>query len=132
MLIYAPIETIWDLLSDVGSWPSWQPSISRVKAPRPLVVGSVFLWQKGGMDCTSTVEEIEAPTRIVWTGPTQGLNSTHVWTLTQMEDGVLVKTEESWEGKPPKDQVAKMQKALDTSLRDWLQNLKQIAERRRL
>src|SRR2546429_8272312 len=40
------------------------------------------------------------PRRIVWGGPAQGIVAVHVWTLEPREDGVLVHTEESWEGEP--------------------------------
>ena len=44
------------------------------------------------------------------------------------EDGVLVHTEESWDGEPVRAQPEEMQRALDGSLRGWLQHLKHEAE----
>ena len=82
------------------------------------------------LDITSTVEEVDAPRRIVWGGPAQGIIAVHVWTLDQQGDGVLVRTEESWEGEPVSAQVEELQAALDGSLRAWLQNLKRVAEDR--
>ena len=52
----------------------------------------------------------------------------HVWTLDPQDDGVLVKTQESWEGDPVDAQVKTLQGALDKSLRDWLENLKRASE----
>jgi uncharacterized protein YndB with AHSA1/START domain len=92
-------------------------------------VGSVFRWQTAGLDITSTVEEIEPPRRIVWGGPAQGIVAVHVWTLDEQDDGVLVKTAESWEGDPVTAQPEALQAALDRSLRNWLENLKRAAER---
>ena len=69
------------------------------------------------LDITSTVEEVDAPRRIVWGGPAQGIIAVHVWTLDQEGDGVLVRTEESWEGEPVSAQVEELQAALDGSLR---------------
>lgn len=96
----------------------------------PLAVGSTFRWQTSGLDITSTVEEVDAPHRIVWGGPAQGIIAVHVWTLTEREDGVLVHTEESWEGEPVLAQNETLQAALDGSLRGWLENLKRAAENR--
>ena len=73
-------------------------------------------------------QEVDAPRRIVWGGSAQGIVAVHVWTLDPQEGGVLVKTEESWEGEPVDAQVETLQGALDKSLRDWLKNLKRIAE----
>ena len=48
--------------------------------------------------------------------------------MTPGEDGVLVHTEESWDGDPVRAQPEEMQQALDGSLRAWLQSLKHKAE----
>jgi len=48
--------------------------------------------------------------------------------MTPTENGVLVHTEESWDGAPVRAQPEEMQQALDGSLRGWLQILKHKAE----
>jgi uncharacterized protein YndB with AHSA1/START domain len=126
--IQAPIETVWEIQTDVPAWPSWQPEVDGAQADGPLEVGSVFHWQAGGLDITSTVEEVDAPERIVWGGPAQGIVAVHVWALSEVEGEVLVRTEESWEGEPVEAAVETMQRLLDGSLRAWLENLKHAAE----
>jgi uncharacterized protein YndB with AHSA1/START domain len=128
ILIDAPIERIWEIQTDIAAWPSWQPDVDGTQIDGPLAVGSVFHWQTARLDITSTVEEINAPHRIVWGGPAQGIVAVHVWTLSPREDGVLVHTEESWAGAPVDAQVEALQAALDQSLRAWLENLKRTAE----
>jgi uncharacterized protein YndB with AHSA1/START domain len=130
IVIQAPIETIWDIQTNVDEWPSWQPDVDGAKSEGALGVGSVFRWQTAGLDITSTVEEIDAPNRIVWGGPAQGIVAVHVWTFEPQDDGVLVRTAESWEGEPVTAQVETLQVALDGSLRAWLENLKRTAEDR--
>ena len=130
ILIRAPIETIWDIQTDVPAWPTWQPDVDGARSDGPLAVGSVFRWQTAGLDITSTVQEIDPPYRIVWGGSAQGIVAVHVWTLDPQEDGVLVGTAESWEGEPVAAQVEPLQGALDASLRNWLENLKRTAEAR--
>jgi uncharacterized protein YndB with AHSA1/START domain len=130
IVIQAPIETIWDIQTNVDEWPSWQPDVDGAKSEGALGVGSVFRWQTAGLDITSTVEEIDAPNRIVWGGPAQGIVAVHVWTFEPQNDGVLVRTAESWEGEPVTAQVETLQVALDGSLRAWLENLKRTAEDR--
>src|SRR3954466_8718064 len=125
IVIDAPIETIWNIQTDVAGWPAWQPDVDGAEvAEGPLPPGSVFRWQTAGLDITSTVEEVDAPHRIVWGGPAQGIVAIHVWTLEEQDDGVLVRTAESWEGNPITAQPDAMQAALDGSLRGWLENLK--------
>jgi uncharacterized protein YndB with AHSA1/START domain len=130
ILIYAPIDSIWRIKTDVAGWPSWQPDVDGAQVDGPLSVGSVFRWQTAGLDITFTVEEVDAPRRIMWGGPAQGIIAVHVWTLDEQGDGVLVSTAESWEGDPVTAQVEELQAALDRSLRTWLQNLKRLAEDR--
>src|SRR5258705_10154954 len=117
ILIHAPIQTIWEIQTDVDRWPSWQPEVEGAQADSALAVGSVFRWQTAGLDITSTVEEVDAPHRIVWGGPAQGIVAVHVWALDERDDGVLVRTEESWEGPPVTAQTEVLQAALDESLR---------------
>jgi Polyketide cyclase / dehydrase and lipid transport len=130
IVIAAPIEVIWDIQIDVANWPSWQPEVDGAEADAPLAVGSVFRWQTAGLDITSTVEEIDPPRRIAWGGPARGIVAVHVWTFDEQDDGVLVRTAESWEGDPVKAQPEQLQAALDASLRAWLENLKRAAEAR--
>ena len=128
ILIHAPIETVWDIQTDVAAWPSWQPDVDAVQVEGPLSAGSTFRWQTFGLDITSTVEEIDAPHRLVWSGPAGGIFAVHVWDLTEREDGVLVRTAESWDGEQVRAQAGTLQEALDGSLRGWLENLKRAAE----
>jgi uncharacterized protein YndB with AHSA1/START domain len=128
ILIRAPIETIWNIQTDVPAWPDWQPDVDGAEADLPLRPGLEFRWQTAGLDITSTVEEVDPPHRIVWGGPAQGIVAVHVWTLTEQDGGVLVHTEESWEGDPVTARPEAMQGALDASLRTWLESLKRTAE----
>lgn len=64
----------------------------------------------------------------MWGGPVQGIVAVHVWTFTATDAGVLVATQESWDGEPVRAQVAALQAALDRSLRRWLEDLKRAAE----
>ena len=128
--IFAPIQAIWDIQTDVDAWPAWQPDVEQAHAGGLLVPGSVFRWRTAGLDITSTVVEVDAPRRIVWGGPAGGIDAVHVWTFEETPSGVVVHTEESWEGDPVDAQTATLQAALDDSLRAWLHNLKQAAEQR--
>jgi hypothetical protein len=128
VLIDAPLGTIWSLQSDISSWSEWLPDIDASTVEGPLEVGTIFRWQTYGLSIESTIQEIDAPRRIVWSGLAQGITAIHAWTMTPSEDRVLVHTEESWDGDPVRAQPEEMQQALDGSLRAWLQNLKHKAE----
>jgi uncharacterized protein YndB with AHSA1/START domain len=131
ILIDAPLDIIWSLHTDISSWSEWLPDIDASTIEGPLAVGTVFHWQTYGLSIESTIQEIDPPWRIVWSGPAQGIMAIHVWTMTPSEeDRILVHTEESWDGDPVRAQPEEMQQALDGSLRTWLQNLKHKAEAR--
>jgi uncharacterized protein YndB with AHSA1/START domain len=128
IFIDAPLSTVWGLHTDISSWSEWLPDIDSSTIQGPLAVGTVFRWQTYGLSIESTIQEIDSPRRIVWSGPAQGITGIHVWTMTPSEDGVLVHTEESWDGDPVRAQPEEMQRALNGSLRAWLQSLKHKAE----
>jgi hypothetical protein len=128
ILIDAPLDTIWSLQTGISSWSEWQPDIDASTIEGPLEVGTVFRWQTYGLRIESTIQEIDAPRRIVWSGLAHGITAIHSWTMTPSEDRVLVYTEESWDGDPVRADPEEMQQALDGSLRAWLQSLKHKAE----
>jgi uncharacterized protein YndB with AHSA1/START domain len=131
-VIHAPLRTVWKVQTDVEQWPSWQPDVASVVKDTPgrLRAGSVFRWSTQGLDITSTVKRVEPDRCLAWGGPAQGIVAVHVWTFTPTEDGVLVRTEESWTGAPVDADTAALQAALDASLQNWVGNLKHESESR--
>ncbi|MET8438095.1 SRPBCC family protein [Streptomyces sp900116325] len=130
IVINAPLDTIWKVQTDVENWPTWQPNVTSVvkDTPGALRSGSVFRWATEGLDITSTVKRVEHGKCLAWGGPAQGINAIHVWTFTPTKDRVLVHTEESWTGAPVVANTATLQAALDTSLQNWMNNLKHESE----
>ena len=128
IVVRAPIETIWEIQTNVDDWPSWQPDVDGAESDGPLEVGSVFRWQTAGLDITSTVKEVDAPRRIVWGGPAHGITGIHLWTFDVTGSAVRVRTEESWDGDPVRADIPFMQAVLDQSLAAWLNHLKKAAE----
>lgn len=127
--IDAQLEKVWALLTDVPSWPRWQPDITFAEAAGSLRTNRAFRWSTGGLDIESTVYTIEAPHRILWGGAAYGIEGIHSWTLEPDGDTVRVRTEESWDGPPVLADVTGMQAALEESLTAWLGHLKRAAER---
>ncbi|MFF0018466.1 SRPBCC family protein [Streptomyces sp. NPDC005374] len=130
IVVHAPLNTVWKVQTDVENWPTWQPGVtSLVKdTPGPLRSGSVFRWATEGLDITSTVKKVKHGKCLAWGGPAQGIDAIHVWTFTPVKDGVLVHTEESWTGAPVVANTAFLQTALDASLQNWVNNLKNKSE----
>jgi hypothetical protein len=127
ILIGAPLPRVWELISDIDRWSTWQPDITKAALHGPLAAESKFNWNGGGTSVESTLMLVKPLKAISWTGRALGLRAVHVWTLATEPDGrVLVRTRESMDGFPitllyPS---AKLQKS-DTY---WLARLKQAAE----
>jgi hypothetical protein len=128
IMIQAPVEAIWQILADIDRWNSWYPAVSQAKLEGALAPGSIFRWKSGGTAIVSTLQEVKPYCRISWTGKAVGTQAIHVWILEPNEGGVLVKTEESFEGWLVRLLKGMMQRMLDTSLQAWLEHLKQKAE----
>ena len=128
ILINPPLSVVWKTQTDISAWPRWRPQVPVACFDGNLAVGSVFHWKEGGLKIASTVQEFDPPQRIVWSGPAQGINAIHVWEFTQTDHGVLVHTEESWDGEPVRAQAGMLQPLLDAAIRAWLTNLKHAAE----
>ena len=128
VLVAAPLATVWRLHTDVAGWPAWNTGIDATQPDGALAPGSSFRWQTGGLDITSTVTEVEEPHRTVWGGPAHGITGVHVWTFTDTGAGVLVRTEESWDGDVVRAAAPTLQVALDSSLIGWLSDLQRTAE----
>jgi len=129
IVVAAPLETVWAVLTDIDAWPTWQPEISRAKLNGPLAPGSRFRWGSNGLPITSTIREVEPPMRIAWSGNSLGIDAAHVWTMMQQGDRVSVRVEESFDGWPVRLLRGLMQRALDRANRAWLESLKGRAER---
>ena len=94
--------------------------------------GTEFRWRAGPGTITSTIEDVEPPRRIAWTGKTFGIKAIHVHTLEARNEGTLVRTEESYDGLAARLFHGRLQKTLDNALQSGLEHLKAEAERRQL
>ena len=128
--IAASSQAVWDVLTDLENWPSWNPDVKSMSVQGDLAAGSVFRWKAGPGTITSTIERVEAPRLIGWTGKTFGIKAKHVYRLEPRDGATLVHTEESYEGLVTRLLRASLQKTLDKGLSDGLRYLKAESERR--
>lgn len=145
--INAPLSTVWEVQTDVEGWPAWQKAVTGVKKldQGELRAGSRFEWTTPApatavtpattLTITSTVLDVKPGACVRWSGPAvgQGLGideGVHVWTFTEVDGGVLVRTEESWTGAQLEADPATAIKVLAPGLDFWLADLKAAAEAR--
>jgi uncharacterized protein YndB with AHSA1/START domain len=128
--IAAAREVVWEVLTGIERWPSWNPDVKSVSMHGALSEGAVFRWKSGPGTITSTLEHVEAPRRVAWTGKAFGLNAIHVYALEARDGTTVVRTEESYDGLVARLFRGRLQKTLDHALESGLRHLKAEAERR--
>lgn len=128
IVINASQEIVWKLLTDINSWSKWNSAITSAHLDGEFAPNSVFKWKSGGFNIVSTLQEVTPQSHFGWAGKAFGTRAVHTWTLTPQDNGVLVQTEESFEGWLVSLMKGSMQKTLDSALKVWLENLKKKAE----
>jgi uncharacterized protein YndB with AHSA1/START domain len=130
IVIAAPPETVWDVLAALDRWPSWNPDVKSVSVEGEIAEGTRFRWKTGPGTVTSTLQRVERPRLIAWTGRTLGIDAVHVWRLEPRDGTTLVRTEESFAGVVARLFRWPLRKTLTGGLENGLRHLKAEAERR--
>jgi uncharacterized protein YndB with AHSA1/START domain len=128
--IAADPQTVFAVISAIDQWPSWNPDVKSVELQGPVQEGSVFRWKSGPSTLTSTLQVVDPPHEIAWTGTTMGIKAVHVFRFQANDVGTLARSEESWEGLIASLLKGYSRKTLDKGIRSVLSHLKTEAERR--
>jgi hypothetical protein len=128
--VAAPREIVWAVLTDIDSWPSWNPEVKSASLAGPLAKGTRFRWKAGPGTITSTLQTVEPPQLIGWTGTTIGIKAIHVYRIEPHGDATIVKSEESWDGLVVRLLRGPLRKTLQRTTESGLRHLKTEAERR--
>lgn len=128
--IGATPEAVWEVLTSLEHWPSWNPDVKSMSVDGPVAAGTVFRWKAGPGTVESTIRRVEPPRLIAWTGKTLGIKAVHFWHLEPRNGGTFMRSAESYEGLVTRLFRGPLQKTLDKALADGLQYLKREVERR--
>jgi hypothetical protein len=128
--IAADPEVVWEVLTTFEEWPTWNPEVKSMSLQGPVAAGSTFRWKAGPATIRSTIQRVEPPRLIAWTGRTLGIDAIHFWWLEPRDGATLVRTEESYDGLVARVLHRPLQKTLDRALTDGLRALKAEAESR--
>jgi uncharacterized protein YndB with AHSA1/START domain len=102
--VAASAETIWSLLVDPKTWPSFYPGVERVHlldGGESLRLGTRFETNLAGQDVIASVQEFEPITRIAWGGfpkVAEDSKGYHAWIITLTPKGCHLWTEETMQG----------------------------------
>jgi uncharacterized membrane protein len=128
IVIQAPAEKVWGILTAVNDWPKWQSDVKEAEMIGPLESGTAFTWRSGGTRIHSKIALVTPSKEIAWTGTALNATAIHVWKLDQLPGNkTLVKTEESMSGFMLT--LFYSSKELQTVDQSWLERLKLEAER---
>jgi hypothetical protein len=104
--INAEPHTVFSVIAGVNEWPSWNPDVRSAMLEGALEPGSVFRWRSGPSSLTSTLEVVDPPREIAWTGTTMRIKAVHVFRFEAMGGGTLARSEMSSPTSRPRRSVA--------------------------
>jgi hypothetical protein len=128
--INADPQTVFSVISAIDQWPSWNPDVGSVTLQGPVQPGTVFRWKSGPSSLISTLQVVDPPREIAWTGTTMSIKAVHVFRFQASDGGTLARSEESWEGLLASLLKGYSRRTLDKGIRSVLARLKTEAERR--
>ncbi len=119
---------VWEIISDIENWPSWNDDIKSAKLNGKLAKGTTFTWKAGPGTITSTLEVVDKPQLLGWSGKLFGIQAVHIWRIEPKGEIAIVTTEESWDGLLPKLFKGYSKKTLKKAIDNGLRQLKIAAE----
>ena len=128
--IDADPQTGFAVISAIDQWPSWNPDVTSVQLQGPIQPGTVFRWKAGPSSLTWTLQVVDPPTDIAWTGTTMGIRAVHVFRFQAADGGTLARSEESWSGLLASLLKGYSRRTLDKGIRSVLGHLRTEAEHR--
>ena len=132
--IQAPIDTIWQILTDLPGWTRWNSTVERtVGNVAPGATIKVFVRQSPGRAFPVRVTELDAPRRMVWVGgmPLGLFKGTRVYALAAASatHAVAFSMREDYTG-PLAGLIGKSIPDLQPAFDEFGQCLKRAAEQR--
>ena len=90
ILIAAPQQTVWDILSDLESWPDWTPTMQSIRADRDATagVGSRFIVKQPGFPAARfVIDTWEEGAAFTWSSNGLGTRTTAHHVLEDADNG---------------------------------------------
>ncbi len=125
-IVNAPIENVWNLLTNINSWSEWSSEIKSINCEK-VEEGALFKWTIRHTKMHSSIQAMKKPNLFAWTGKSSFIKTIFVWNLEESENQTLITVELSVEGLviPLFNNPSK----LHDLLLNWLNALKTKAER---
>lgn len=128
LVIDAPVDIVWQILTDIENWPQWQKSVTQATIAGTVEEGARFDWKAGGLSFTSRIHTMKPMAMLGWTGTTFGASAIHNWKFEDLSGKTKVTVEESLQGVFPRLFRKYFQSNLDAGVKLNLEELKTAAE----
>lgn len=128
--INASSKRVWEVLTDINHWSSWQSEIKNPKINGALNPATTFDWKTGGAAIHSTLHAVVPEKAFGWTGKTFGMYAIHNWVLTVQDGRTIVTVDESMDGLLASVFKKTFNKNLEKGMLYWLEALKKEAEKK--
>jgi uncharacterized protein YndB with AHSA1/START domain len=125
IIINAPVERVWEILTQISNWPQWNKEIKSTNCS-DVRIGVEFEWHIHHSHFISKLQAVDKPNLFSWTGKSKLTKSIFVWNLDASDDQTIVTVEESVEGFIIP--IFNKQSKLHDILIDWLNALKTQSE----
>ncbi len=129
IIINANVEKVWQVLTHIDNWTTWNTEISKAKLNGYLAAETDFDWKTGGAKIRSTLHTVEPFRSFGWTGKALGVFAIHNWTLNETNGATKVFVEESMEGILARLFKKSFNRNLESGMQKWLDFLKQECEK---
>ena len=126
IIINAPIDKVWEILSDIKKWPEWYSIIKQIDIEDKVKVETKFKWNFNGMKFNAQIHTATKPSTLAWTGKSSWIKSIHVWQFEGDENQTIASLSNSLQGTFT-ILINKHQK-VHNDLIGWLESLKAKAE----
>ncbi len=123
--VSGPIDAVFAQFIDYRSWAAWMPSLFRpLRGPsRPLRQGDRLLVRVKGLPSVLTVDRLDAPREICWSGGLPGLlYARHTFTFEAVDGhSTRIRSVEPWTGLLTHLRPASLQRAAEDGGRRQMQ-----------
>jgi hypothetical protein len=91
--VNAPVEKVWQVLTDFGSYRNWHPILTLESQASPLAVGTLLRGQSSGgpagqQPVAFTVARVQEPSYLAWNGgDPEVVAGRHSFQLERLADG---------------------------------------------
>ena len=127
VIIDAPVDRVWELLSRPKEWGDVDPAIRDVRLDGSVVEGARFTWRNGRTRLTSRFAVVDANRELTWIGAALGAKVVHRHVMTPTEHGMTrLYSEESMAG--PFLVLLFSSAKLHAALEQWLTAIKSAAQ----